>query len=408
MPVVEFGAPCIYPQIPNIPPYHNNAVWPFVLTYWTWASAKAGNDAAVEFGMDALKRASALFLTNKENMVAENGHFDGTEINSDRMLWSISGNLASVYRILFGISLSPSGLSINPFVTRNNEGIHELKDFKYRNASLDITVNGCGAGIKEAYIDGKKVENILISPETTGKHKVEIVLNNSFAGGSVNIVKNHFAPAAPVLSVDDNQLKWNSISGADKYKIIKNGNIITETTDTVYKAEPGKYTDEYSVIAVDKSGYESFMTEPVNISLGVAPEIKPAGYEIEKEFTGYTSPGYVRTNTQKNTELNFTANITESGYYYLDFRYANGNGPINTFNACGIRSLYINDKYTASIVLPQRGENVWTNWGYSNSVKCYFEKGETKICLKYQSSDKNMNGEINEALIDAVRILPVK
>jgi len=38
-PVMDFGIPCIYPQIPNIPPYHNNAVWPFVQTYYGLAAA---------------------------------------------------------------------------------------------------------------------------------------------------------------------------------------------------------------------------------------------------------------------------------------------------------------------------------------------------------------------------------
>ena len=34
VPVMPFGIPCIYPQIPSIPPYHNNAIWPFVQAYW--------------------------------------------------------------------------------------------------------------------------------------------------------------------------------------------------------------------------------------------------------------------------------------------------------------------------------------------------------------------------------------
>lgn len=38
VPLTEFGISCIYPQIPDIPPYHNNAVWPFVETYWALAS----------------------------------------------------------------------------------------------------------------------------------------------------------------------------------------------------------------------------------------------------------------------------------------------------------------------------------------------------------------------------------
>jgi Glycogen debranching enzyme len=46
-PVVPFGAPIFYPQIADMPPYHNNAVWPFVSSYWMHASAKGGNEAGV-------------------------------------------------------------------------------------------------------------------------------------------------------------------------------------------------------------------------------------------------------------------------------------------------------------------------------------------------------------------------
>jgi glycogen debranching enzyme len=38
-PVTAFGISCIYPQIADIPPYHNNAVWPFVQSYLALASA---------------------------------------------------------------------------------------------------------------------------------------------------------------------------------------------------------------------------------------------------------------------------------------------------------------------------------------------------------------------------------
>ena len=41
-PVIEYGIPCIYPQIPGIPPYHNNAIWPFVQAFWTMANASHG------------------------------------------------------------------------------------------------------------------------------------------------------------------------------------------------------------------------------------------------------------------------------------------------------------------------------------------------------------------------------
>ncbi|HEU0302666.1 MAG TPA: hypothetical protein VFR37_24610, partial [Longimicrobium sp.] len=68
MPVVDFGAPTFWPYIPDIPHYHNGALWPFVGAFWTWASAEAGNTVGVEHGLASIYRPAALFLTNKENM----------------------------------------------------------------------------------------------------------------------------------------------------------------------------------------------------------------------------------------------------------------------------------------------------------------------------------------------------
>ena len=115
-PLTEFGATCIYPQIPGIPPYHNNGIWPFVQSYWNWAAAKTGNEAVLNHGLASVYRAAGLFLTNYENMVAETGDFLGTEINSHRMLWSMAGNLAMVHRVFMGIEFDTDGLHLNPVV----------------------------------------------------------------------------------------------------------------------------------------------------------------------------------------------------------------------------------------------------------------------------------------------------
>ncbi|MEL7220751.1 MAG: glycogen debranching protein, partial [Bacteroidota bacterium] len=72
-PLTTYGATCIYPQIPGIPPYHNNGIWPFVQSYWNWATAKTGNEAVLNHGLASVYRAAGLFLTNYENMVAETG-----------------------------------------------------------------------------------------------------------------------------------------------------------------------------------------------------------------------------------------------------------------------------------------------------------------------------------------------
>lgn len=64
-PVTDYGIPSIYPQIPGIPPYHNNGIWPFVQAYWSLAAAKTGNERALTESISAIYRPAALFLTNK-------------------------------------------------------------------------------------------------------------------------------------------------------------------------------------------------------------------------------------------------------------------------------------------------------------------------------------------------------
>ena len=43
-PTTPFGSAIFFPQIADIPSYHNNALWPWVSSYWAMANAKAGNE----------------------------------------------------------------------------------------------------------------------------------------------------------------------------------------------------------------------------------------------------------------------------------------------------------------------------------------------------------------------------
>jgi glycogen debranching enzyme len=108
LPVVPFGVPSFLPYIPDQPPYHNAGVWPQVVGFHAWAAAEAGNGAAVEHSLASLLRGAGLFLTNKENWVAATGHFEGTEVNSDRFQASAAAQLAIVYRVLFGLRSAPT------------------------------------------------------------------------------------------------------------------------------------------------------------------------------------------------------------------------------------------------------------------------------------------------------------
>ena len=94
--------------------------------------------------------------------------------------------------------------------------------------------------------------------------------------------------------------------------------------------------------------------------------------------------------------------------YAVSFRYANGNGPVNTENKCAIRTLKVDNKFQGTIILPQRGTNEWPNWGNTNSVQVKLSKGNHLISLVLEPYNENMNGDVNQALIDVLSVYKLK
>jgi len=407
-PLTDFGASCIYPQIPGIPPYHNNAVWPFVQAYWNLAAAKAGNEKALNHGLAAIYRAAGLFLTNYENFVAQSGDFKGTEINSDRMLWSMAGNLAMVHRVFIGMSFEPQGIKFQPVIPASYSGTKSLKGFKYRNAVLDITVKGFGNKISNITLDGSTLKDAYLANDLKGYHTIDITMNNqSFADASVNLVENRFSTLNPLTRLDDNTIKWDGVFGAINYKVYKDGILKAVTNDTYFNVQQNEPA-EYCVTAIDKYGAESFSSEPILI----INENKTMFYQIEDfaekstlPYSNYSGSGFAEISNAKNRKVTVVVDVPKAGKYLIDFRYANGSGPWNTDNKCGIRSMYANNDYYGVIVMPQRGQNEWSEWGWTNAFEMDLKDGKNQVSLVLEEWNINMNIDVNTALLDFMRVV---
>lgn len=407
-PVTAFGTTCIYPQIPGIPPYHNNGVWPFVQSYWNLAAAKAGNEAALNHGLASIYRAGGLFLTNYENFVADNGDFMGTEINSHRMLWSMAGNLAMVHRVFMGINFEEKGIRFSPVIPKAYGGDRSLENFKYRESVLNINIEGHGNQIKEFYLDGKKQDDPYLSGELIGDHEVLIKMaNNDFSNKSINLVKNQFSPANPIMSVLQNDITWEDVSGAVAYNIYRNGSLVKNTDATKAETNDDEFV-EYQVSAVDQFGIESFLSEPIQILNNSKSNIFQFEDFVRKSprpYTNHSGSGFVETSLNSNANIRLRFSVKESGSYLLDLRYSNGTGPWNTDNNCAMRTLYINEEQVGTMVMPQRGKDEWSDWGYSNSYKVELSKGLNQFDLILEDWNTNMDGEINEAMLDYFRLI---
>lgn len=409
-PTVPFGIPCIYPQIPGIPPYHNDAVWPFVQSFWALAAARAGNEASLTESIAAIYRPAAMFLTNKENFVAGNGDFAGTQVNSSNMLWSLSGSLGLVYKVLFGMHYETDRLVFRPFVPQAFKGTRRLTNFKYRQAVLNIELTGFGKEVQAITLDGQPLPGGAVPASLTGTHALRIVLTSQApAEAPVNRVANRFSPETPQVTLAGGQLSWAAIPGAQTYRVLKNGQPVNASGALSYTIVSGGPA-EYQVLAIDNQGLESFASEPLLVGAPATEvQLETLAPAAAYAYQGFSGKGFVEVSPTKNQRLPLALTVPEAGLYALDFRYANGNGPVNTDNKCAIRTLRDGQgRLLGTVVLPQRGVGEWSSWGFSNLLLVPLAKGQNALTLTYEPANTNMNGAVNQAMLDYVRVRRVQ
>lgn len=428
-PHTKYGPAIFYPQIADMPNYHNNALWPFVASYWALAQAKAGNEQGTLEAIGSVVRPAALFATNKENFNLDNGDIF-TELNSSNMLWSLAGNLALTNRILFGIHFEKNGLCIEPFVPKALAGERKLSNFPYRGARLNITVSGFGARVNSLVVNGKSYYpekgKVIPAKLLTGDVDIRVEMDNEpIAPMKVNRVDNRKAPLTPVawLSFDEsvnapgvpvnNLLQWNPIEYIGEYIVLRDGKEVARTRQTSY---PALQEGEWQVVGVASDGTQGFASEPRSNRLRkvwetndgkktmTSPELS---YKPAAPVEGYRGDGFAETDkTSAPVTVTFETKgqSMPAGEYCIAFRYANGNGPVNTENKAAVRSVYIDGKDAGTIVMPQRGVANWNDWGLTNCVRVTLSPGIHEAKLVFNPEDGNMNLDTNHAIIDSMVI----
>ena len=408
-PVMNYGIPCIYPQVPDVAPYYNNAVWPFVQAYHNWAAAKAKNSKALAKGLASIYRQAALFLTNKGNLIAETGDYYGTRTNANRQLCSVAGNLAMVYRIFFGLEFQTDKLVFDPTIPKNfGNSIKKLTHFKYREAQLEIFIKGYGNRIEDFVLDDKKLDKPHIPTDLKGKHEVTIFMNDTAEKSNINHVKNHVAPKPPRPIKVNNKLAWKSRENINTYRIYRNGKLISTTHNNFSQINNEPLYSEYQISAVDSAGWESFISKPVKITdpkNTIEKEAENYSSSSKNRYYNYSGYGYVKLEKDKTVKFTISIDKSQTGSYFVDFKYANGHGPVHSGSKCAIRTLMIDGQNKGSVIFPQRGEDEWSMWGYTNTIDVYLEEGTHTFTVTYKRKNKNMSKNINNALLDKIRLI---
>jgi hypothetical protein len=196
---------------------------------------------------------------------------------------------------------------------------------------------------------------------------------------------------------------------------------------------------EYAVLAVSPEGYRGYMSEPVRFySHSDTYEVEDYALVFDptrktvKESVG-TGSGVVNSTQEESTTvptlagadisgatgkvsmitrndnilITIPVEVKADGRYAIDWRYANGSGPITTENKCATRLLKVNGETIGVSVFPHRGADEWNNWGWSNPVVTNLKKGKQVITLEFDSHVENMNITVNQALLDQMRLTKI-
>lgn len=397
------GVPTLDRRAADVPYYHNGTTWPFVTAFATWAAADAGHAAAVRAGLAALARAPALFLTNKENLVLETGHFEGTALNSDRQLWSVAGTLAAMLRVTFGLRLDGATLRFAPAIPSGDTTTRRITGLRWRAATLDLSVRGPGHGVATLWLDGVRQPDAILRDTLRGPHRVELVLApwppTSAPLATVDPARD--ALAMPSVRRAAGRLRWGRVTGASDYAIWRDGRMVARTRDTTWVAPVTAGAREWHVVAHAPDRAASFASPPVRVVSSTDVQRVKADGPLVRTGAGFTGAGWTPLEAAPVTA---TIRVPRTGRYAIEARYANGHGPVNTEDKAAIRTLRIDGVEAGVLVFPQRGTGAWEQWGMTNVRVVTLARGRHTLVLERGSLDRNMHGTVNEARLDVVQV----
>ena len=203
---------------------------------------------------------------------------------------------------------------------------------------------------------------------------------------SINLVGYIGMPETPVVQETTGKLQWKAIDGVAKYEVLKDGQVAAETTACEWTATEN---GEYQVRAISAKGVHSFTSEPLRYYADASIQMLGVDKWLDEKLG-------------EQVKLKVTVPVT--GWYVIDWEYADGSGEVEQRNHCANRQLYVDGKNFTTMVFPQRGLDDWKNYGWSTPVKLYLKKGSHQLALRYLEKNININIDLDKAHVKSLRL----
>lgn len=379
-PITTYGVPVLHPNRDNGGTGLNNTIVPMVQAIWNLAAAKSGNMSMLRRGMGALIAQQALTASCAYCCNASSGEM----IACDNAVGNAAGNIAMVLRVIAGMNFLPDGIELNPRVPVCFDGNKTIRNFKYRNSTLNITIKGTGDDCSKITLDGKEIDGNFIAGDLEGEHKIVITMNGNYAGSGVTTIaqKMKILPDAP-------QWLWDGYYGTNYsynpnlgYKILINGQPTYPMRDSVMGTRDTITYRNYSIVAINKYGY-GYISKPhyITSSARCYNLLKIA----QNMATTMPLPSKYNHNpielSGDSTWVQVPVTTDAAGDYIIDVLYANGNGSPSMNAPCDLLQVLANGHLQGAVAVPQSGTDQWLRMRYSSHLNVKLLKGSNVIKL---------------------------
>ena len=425
-PVAQGGVSLYQPQLPPASGEAREEI-PATLRQaaWTVACARRGNEAAYA------EATGMLFAVEGKRLLGYR-----------HMLPAFRSTFTTfITRGLLGMTFSKEGVHFIPYVPETLPGEKTISDLEYRNATLDIQLNGTGKVISTFTIDGTPTEPF-IPANLDGRHKIAITLAGATADpGSVTAIgKDVMAPLPPLADwtsgrqvalrhgerpnalpgdiQTENQRETLDQEGCDCRLVFINGILQEEISRDTYLLPDTRKLAVAQFTAFTDGKFSGFSTKP---HIFLPPEkrhtiqassMARSGTKILEDKT--LASKFVESNRFHNRNISFDFDAPEGGMYLVEVHYANGLGVVNAQRKTALRSLRVNGREEGIFIFPQlsassvtKGESEsWQKMtGWSNLLTAKLERGTNHIELRYyQPSPVYADPNSNVVLFDQVRL----
>lgn len=325
-------------------------------------------------------------------------------------------------RGLFGINAGDSCLTVNPFVPEEFGDTHILRNFPYRDATIDLTVVGKGDVISTVTIDDEVVEAPRFPASLSGHHSMRIALAGiSSAASGIRFAANTVLPEAHVPSVDAEG--YVSPGRADGFDVYRNGELMQRIGgDVRYRLPAPGSPAFYSFVPIAGDSVAGIAAPCImrHGSSGIirikATSIARTGTRMFNHRSADKTLGkqFVESSRFRNPRLQFEVNSNSGGRYLLQLVYLKGLGIVNPGRHYALRKILVDDRYTGLLVLPQLTPADWKpdiKWwefrGESLPLPIELHQGTNSISIDWFAPEAaGFTGDSNTIIPTEIRLIP--